>query len=101
MEIRSTMFTNWLELWHESSDPWLKSIRNEKDLNTWEDKSVAHIASSYKTFLTSDFEAELKRYKLDYVVWDREKYPTWTPSNFPFLENIYEANGLVIFTLKP
>lgn len=101
MEVRSTTFTNWLELWHASEDPWLVSVRNEKELNLWEDDSVAYIKSSYKTFLASDFELELKRYRLDYIIWDREKYPTWDSKNFPFLKKTYEANGLVVFTFKP
>ncbi len=100
MEVRSTMFTNWLELWHASGDAWLKSIQNEKELTVWEDNAVKHLADLYGIFLKNDFETELKQYKLDYVIWDKKKYPIWNQSDFPFLKKVYEVNDLVIFAFN-
>lgn len=101
MEVRSTMFTNWLQLWHDSGDSWLKSIQNETELTVWEDNAVDHLADSYRDYLKVDFGTELKQDKLDYVIWDREKYPKWNIGAYPFLEKVYEANNLVVFALKP
>ncbi len=100
VEVRTTSFTNWLELWRTSEDPWLKSIRNEGELTVWEDNATAHLAGAYKRFVAGDLTTELKKYKLDYVVWDRVRYPAWNSQDFPFLEEVYKANGLVVFRVK-
>lgn len=100
MEVRSTMFTNWLELWHASGDPWLKSIQNEDELTAWEDNAVDYLVDAYRNYLKTDFQEKLKQDKLDYVIFDRMKYPTWDAKEYPFLEKVYEVNDLVIFRLK-
>jgi len=100
-EVRADLFTNWLELWHASQDPWLKSIRNEKELNQWEKDSVQRIATDYRNFLKGDYKEELNKYKLDYIVWDSLRYPEWNPKDFPFLSKVLESNGLVIYRMMP
>ncbi len=98
-EVRSTMFTNWLELWHASGDPWLQAIQVKGALAAWEDAAAARLETDYLAFLKGDFKAELEKYKLDYVVWDKAGFPAWNPQDFPSFTEVYAANGLVIFSV--
>jgi len=100
-EVRAASFTNWLELWRDSKDPWLSSIRDDEKLSAWENSAIELFASSYNNFLTGNFKTELKKYKLDYVVWDTKRNPEWNQGEFTFLSEVYEANGIIVFMINP
>ncbi|MEO5928004.1 MAG: hypothetical protein ABIO72_04765 [Patescibacteria group bacterium] len=42
----------------------------------------------------------LKRYRVDYVIWDKQRNPSWQTENDPGLERLYEQNDLVIYAVK-
>lgn len=99
-EVRTTSFTNWLELWRDSRDPWLKSIQSEEELSRWENDATSRLVVLYKDFLANDFKMELKKFKLDYILWDSLRYGSWNPQNFSFLSEVYRSGGLVVFKVN-
>lgn len=50
----------------------------------------------YQNFLDKDFISQLKKYPLDYIVWDQEIDPTWKIDRFP-PKKIYEKNNIAIY----
>lgn len=42
----------------------------------------------------------LKKYQLDYVVWDRELFPEWNLDAYSELTSVYEKDGIAVFTFK-
>ena len=52
----------------------------------------------YQEFLKKDFLEQLKKYRIDYAVWDKEKNPEWQLDRF-FTDKIYDQNNLVIYKI--
>jgi len=42
----------------------------------------------------------LRRYRLDYIVWDKALFPEWNLESYPELEKVYEKNSVAIFIFK-
>lgn len=99
-EVYTTSFTNWMEKFRASDYSWLKAIQDEEALNRWEAKSIKHLSEEYKSFKKKDFETELKKYKLDYILWDKVMYPDWDPNKFAFLELVFEDDRILIFKVR-
>ena len=55
--------------------------------------------SEYRNFLKKDFAGQLKKYSIDYVVWDKEKNPSW-PAEKMFHDKIYEINNLAVYSVN-
>ena len=53
------------------------------------------IATDYKEFLTKDFEAELKKYRIDYLVSEKK-----INKNFNNLNLVYGANNIFLYQFK-
>ncbi|MDP3999622.1 MAG: hypothetical protein Q8P76_03475 [bacterium] len=51
----------------------------------------------YQDFLKKDFASELKKYRLDYVIWNRVQDPSWNMDRF-FSKKIYDQDNLVIYS---
>jgi hypothetical protein len=49
---------------------------------------------------TKDFLSQLKKYKVDYFVWDKKKDLNWPVDKLNFLEPVHEVNNLVIYKVK-
>lgn len=50
----------------------------------------------YQEFLKQDFMEQLKKYQVDYAVWDKEKNPEWRLDRF-FDKTVYDKDKIVIF----
>ncbi len=96
-EVYTTTFTNWMEKFKGSNYEWLDSIGDEGALDQWEGNSIIHLADAYRAFRKKDFKTELHKYRLDYVLWDKRRYPKWDPKIFPFLELVYTLDEISIF----
>lgn len=48
---------------------------------------------------SKDFETELKKYRVDYIAWDKKEKPNWRVESLDFVEELYEANDIVIFAV--
>jgi len=44
-----------------------------------------------------DFEAFLKRYRLDYAIWDTQTNASWQLDQYPFFEFVTEVNGIRVY----
>jgi len=65
----------------------------------FEDSILESLIADYKNFLDKDFVTELKRYRVDYIVWDKEKNPSWKMDRF-FSKKIYEKDNLTIYSVS-
>lgn len=64
------------------------------------DEIMEKLISDYNDFLTSPLELEAKKYKIDFLIWDKNKDPAWRISDWSFLEPIYDQNGIHLFKVK-
>jgi hypothetical protein len=60
-----------------------------KDINNFLDFS--------KDIKNNNFEVQLKKYKVDYFIWDKEADKNWSVEKLNFLKLIVEINGLRIY----
>lgn len=63
----------------------------------FKDEILNSLILEYKIFLKKDFVAELKKYQIDYIVWDKEKNPEWKIERF-FNKKIYEKDNFAIYS---
>lgn len=63
------------------------------------DSILDQLIIEYQVFLNKDFIDELKKYPLDYVVWDKEKNPSWKMDRF-FNQKLYEKDNLIIYLVS-
>ncbi len=54
------------------------------------------LVADYRAFLSKDFVRELKRYPLDYAVWDKKSDPAWKLDRF-FQSTLYNKDDIVIY----
>jgi len=62
------------------------------------DSVLAEIILEYKNFLDKDFVTQMKKYSLDYVVWDKENNPKWLVERF-FNDKVYEKDNIIIYKI--
>src|SRR3989344_9466382 len=63
------------------------------------DAILDELILEYQDFFKKDFVSELKKYQVDYVLWDKEKNPEWRLGRF-FNKKIYDQDNLVIYDLS-
>ena len=66
------------------------------------DSVLDSLIQDYRNFLdraNKNFLSELKKYPVDYVIWDTRNDSSWKLNRF-FNEKIYEDNGLVVYKVK-
>ncbi len=100
VEMRVVAFENWKQLLRHDNDPWIRGISNDQEIDDWIKYTRARLTLEYREFLKGDFKDQLQKYRIDYIVWDREKFPTWSPEKFPFLKEIGNSNGVVTYVIK-
>ena len=99
-EYRAVLFQDWKQIFWYSNDPWLISISDRPAIFAYFDALETKLASDYDQTLKGDFLSELQEYKLDYVLWDSEKYPDWNPADFPFLKEVYNSENVHIYAVQ-
>ncbi|MDO8430338.1 MAG: hypothetical protein Q7S73_03150 [bacterium] len=50
----------------------------------------------YRKFLKKGFLEQIKKYQVDYAVWDKEKNPEWRLDRF-FNEKVYEKDNIIVY----
>lgn len=90
-------FRDWKDMFFESRDPWLISISNRNEIEKWIDETKAQVSSSYKEFLKNDFYSELKKYRIDYVMWDEASGSRNPTESMPFIKEVYSNSGIHIY----
>lgn len=61
------------------------------------DAAVERIENRYRELRQGDFERELKRYRVDYLVWDRSVLPDAPFDRLPFLAKRHEEGTFTIY----
>jgi len=69
----------YIEIPEEKINDFLELARNMKEKN---------------------FEQQLKKYKVDYFIWDKKVNNSWPIEELTFLQFLYEVNDMVIYKVK-
>lgn len=78
----------------------LVNYRNDcGSYDCYPDEFLQKMIDGYKIFAKNSFEENLKKYRIDYVVWDRNKNPEWNLGEFDFLQLIYSVNNINLYKL--
>jgi hypothetical protein len=64
------------------------------------ESALARVVAEAKTIQTLSFESALKRYRVDYIVWDTSTDPSWKLNRYLFLEKQYENGSVVIYKVN-
>lgn len=64
------------------------------------DNILDFLAEEYKKFLQLPLEEQLGKYRLDYLVWDYNKYPNIYIDLERFFESVFEYQGIIIYKIK-
>ena len=99
-EYRRLLFDDWKELFTDMDDRWLTKISDREVIDLKYKKMSETLSEQYKNSLQGDFYKDLKKYRLDYVIWDSKRYPEWDSSKFPFLNEVYASFGVHIYKVK-
>lgn len=60
------------------------------------DVVLDELVFEYQDFLDRDFIGELKKYRIDYLVWDKKSAPEWRLDRF-FNERVYEDEEFLVY----
>lgn len=63
------------------------------------DEKLYFLVNKYREFLVVSLEDILRKYQVDYLLWDTLKHPQWQIEQYSFLEQIYQIDGFKIFKL--
>ena len=99
-EYRRLLFDDWKELFTDMDDRWLTKISDREVIDLKYKKMSETLSEQYKNSLQGYFYKDLKKYRLDYVIWDSKRYPEWDSSKFPFLNEVYASFGVHIYKVK-
>lgn len=61
------------------------------------DSVLDGLVQEYLAFLNQPFEINLKKYKIDYIVWDTNKDKAWNLEQYKFLEEEYQNDGIIVY----
>ena len=58
------------------------------------------IIEKYLLFLQSPIEQNFKQYRMDYLLWDKNREPEWRVADLKFLEPVYEYQNIVVYKIN-
>lgn len=61
---------------------------------------LRQLKDDYRDFLQHDFNANLKKYKVDYALWDTRASTRWNLDEYRFMQFITEINGVRIYRVS-
>jgi hypothetical protein len=62
---------------------------------------IGDFYAEYKNKISSESVMEiLKKYGVNYIVWDKNKYPEWDLSVFPDIREVFSYKDIFIYKLK-
>ena len=97
--IRAVLFRDWVDLFRHSSDEWLASISDRDEIDLWVKSKIKELAKEYGKFSEQDFRTTLLKYRLDYVLHDKEGKIPFDIKQFQFLEKVYEDERFIIYEI--
>jgi tRNA A58 N-methylase Trm61 len=76
------------------------------DSVVWDVQAPNYLLPHARTLFTPDlvlsagFAENIHKYRVDYVVWDTVKDPSWKMDQYKILRKVYETGGLKVYTFK-
>lgn len=64
------------------------------------DAVITRVVNAYKDFLKQSFQTQLKKYKINYLLWDVTNDPEWQADRFLFLKKVYEYNHIILYEVQ-
>lgn len=61
------------------------------------DSVIDELISDYKNFLKTGFEKNLKKYRIDYVLWDAGRFPEYGFEKFTFLKEVKKDGDIHLY----
>ncbi|MFA5841401.1 MAG: hypothetical protein WC835_00330 [Candidatus Paceibacterota bacterium] len=59
----------------------------------------AKTMANYGEFLKTPFYENLKKYRVDYMVWDKNTNPSWNLDKFSFLKPVYNYDNVLVYKI--
>ncbi|MFA6304881.1 MAG: hypothetical protein WCV73_00135 [Patescibacteria group bacterium] len=97
---RSIWGTRYINYWaHEQSKNKLRKIFliPAHDYPRIPETEIVRIGSLINEVKKSDFRDVLKKYQVDYLIWDKNKDPHWQLDRYDFLKTVYSSENFEIF----
>lgn len=63
------------------------------------DSVMEDLLTGYQDFLSEDFSEQLRRYRVDAVLWDEAQDPSWALDQYPFLHKIQQWDNVSAWTV--
>lgn len=99
-KIWAVFFRDWRDIFHDTRDPWLLKQSDYAETERWLDATSVALASQYKKDYALGMKQLLEKYRLDYLLWDRDSGVTFTASAYPFLEPVFEEDDIVVYRVQ-
>jgi hypothetical protein len=100
-KIWAVFFRDWKDVFRHSKDPWILSISDRHEIDSWLEEQQGRIADAYHAFYANDFRTELMRYDIEYVLVSYDDELQFDDRGYPFLMKVYEHDGIALYSLKP
>lgn len=99
-KIWAVFFRDWRDIFHDTRDPWLLKQSDYAETEQWLDATSAALASQYKNEYALGMRQLLSKYRLDYLLWDRDGGVDFTASQYSFLVPVFEAHNIVVYRIQ-
>ena len=63
------------------------------------ESQIQELVEAYRKFRSRDLRAELLKFRLDYVLYDKEGKIPFDESRFPFLKKAYEDERFIVYEI--
>lgn len=64
------------------------------------DEKINSISRAYQESLSVPLENILRKYQVEYIIWDTAKEPNWQLDRYMFLEEVYQAEDIKVYQLN-
>jgi hypothetical protein len=90
------------EYGHNMSKNKLKKILGlkQEEYALLPENVITNIQNEAEEIQELPFEEALKKYRVDYVIWDKNKNSEWKMDKFKFIEQVYLYNNIYVYKIK-
>ncbi|MBX4200290.1 hypothetical protein KW790_02420 [Candidatus Parcubacteria bacterium] len=99
LEVQANFFQDWKEIFRHTNNSWLASISDREAIDEHFNNLNKELAQEYKEFYKADLYTELKKYKIDYIVVDKDVDPNLL-SKLSFANLVYSNEGINLYEVK-
>lgn len=64
-------------------------------------EAVERVLKRARELQSAPFDRELRRFRVDYVVWDRKSQPAAAIDSLPNLQRVYDHDGFLVYRVRP